>query len=773
MKYPKVDKRPLKIVAGALLISGALGLVLYSLAIWIFLPRERIRTTIAQELSRRLNQDVVIEGVTVGFYPDAELLIRGIRIIDPQTSHKIFSARKVRLDPDLGKLLKGEYVLENIVIISPELRLIRMGDGKWNVEKAVAGMRAKREVSEVSSDKVGKETADGRPDLGPIRIRKGIVDIRDEVSGLQLRVRQVRATVDLKRDLVHFAAASISLPPVDAKISGTVSHVSRAEPVLDISAAVRVRKEGPLGDFRSVALPAGATIADIFLNASGLPSEIALKSSFSLNPLVVGRVATKGTLVGTLKSGEGFLEVTALNVSLGQSTLSLAGTCSNIWTGERTGYVEGTTKVSLAEAFTLRDNDLASKIQPQGMVHADVALTARMERIGMKANIDLTDAGLTIPRLMRKQPDTPGSITVDASCTVPDEFVTGSLEFVVGDARLDGTVEFSPGMEPWAVASFSALEFPLASLDRLPSVSFEAGEVTLSGEVWQSSPAVKQVNYRGGAGILNGLLAVQALNEPLRDLNAAIEWDDQRVVVESASFFLVNSKYQMQGEVTDFARPRIMGTINTDMLNINEIVGALAKKDEDAGEPVSVQAHTRPSFSLEMLIEADSIYAGNVEAGTVSATWHTSGESHSFDPLSINAFGGTLSGSLKLDTAQENVRWNAELDGRDMRLEEVLTHLQLGEERASGLLEIEGNLSGIAASTSEDVLRSIEGELRLTARNGELREAAMLKNIFLLMQFSPGTLLVPGLREVVVLNALLDAAKTRGHSLDPTCIAFA
>lgn len=66
----------------------------------------------------------------------------------------------------------------------------------------------------------------------------------------------------------------------------------------------------------------------------------------------------------------------------------------------------------------------------------------------------------------------------------------------------------------------------------------------------------------------------------------------------------------------------------------------------------------------------------------------------------------------------------------------------------------------------------IGGRNRSVITDGEITKHSWLKNLFMLIQFSPPSLLVPGVKEAGILNTVLDAAKTGGRSLNPTCVTF-
>ncbi len=769
MKHATSRKRAIKFltVTGSVLAAAVLAI---AFAIWTFLPRDQIKAALVKELSERLKHDVQIEEISVGFYPDIEFVARGMSITDRAASHQMVSAEKARIDLNLWKLLNREYVLENIVIDSPMISLVRDDDGVWNIERLMTDIRT-RNVSRKTNTDV--ETPQNALDIGPIQIRSGTVSIHDEVSGKHLSADRITLTIDLQKDTIRIHSASLSLAPVDATISGFVSRISEPDPAIDLRAEMRVRKQGPLAGIQPVSLRPSVSIADIFIKASGPTTSLELDTSFSLNRLITAGIPAKGTLSGKLRPRQGLLEITALNASFGESVLSLSGACSNLWTEERSARLDGTTEISLQQALPLADKRRVSEFEPEGTARAKIALTATMGEGSLTTEFDLSDAGFTMPRVLRKHAGEPGSLMFAARYVPPDEIVVDTFDFTVGEGKVSGKGHIIPSVEPWLYISFDSSRFPLENLNQLPAVSFAEGTVTFAGDAWQSNPARKGLQYRSDAVIEHAALTPRGWKESLRDFNAIIGVYDQQAIVRGVSFAFGESSYSAEAEIADFGNPQVVGQLKTDMLNVNEIAGAF-DRPEEGGEPEPVTAGDpgRREFSVEMAVSADQMQAGKLLTGPIATTWRSSGESHRFEPLQIKAFGGEIRGFFEIVASDGDSRWATEFSGRNLDVEKLSMQLRDGKATLIGLMSAKADLSGAVSSKRNDVFGSLNGDLRLTITDGEITKHSWLKNLFLLIQFSPPSLLVPGVREAGILNALLDAAKTGGRSLDPTCVTF-
>jgi hypothetical protein len=339
------------------------------------LPKDRIRQTIEQELSKALDRDVAVADISVGFYPDLELVGNGIRVASLGAEVELASARRVRIDMDLSKLLRRQYEVKNIVVGSPHIGLVRDRDGQWNVQDLVN--KARRDEAAPPA-KPGKRN--GKVEVGPIRINNGAIRIHDRASGRTLAVTEIKAFLDLKKEEFRLKSANISYEPLEGKVTATVTRFSEPGPMLEIESRILVLKQGPFADV-APELDAGDEIADIVAKASGPLNALKVQTDFSVNRKATDGVQTTGMLRGTLNAREGVLEVSALEPHYGESTLSLSGVGSNLWKDERTVTLEGAGKLALEQMLSLAGEDLVSRLQPKGVANAKLSLTASMQAV--------------------------------------------------------------------------------------------------------------------------------------------------------------------------------------------------------------------------------------------------------------------------------------------------------------------------------------------------------------------------------------------------------
>jgi uncharacterized protein involved in outer membrane biogenesis len=656
-------KRSVKVLGTVLLILGIISLAAV-IALWLFFPAEYVRDKITRELSDRLNQDITMSTISVGFYPDPEFAVQNLRVVDPPSSREILSAEQVRLDLNIWELFNKRLAIQNITVNSPRLDLARDAQGKWNVENLIKSVGSGGKKSETSEPVSWIEFKN-------VSIEHGVIKVNDKVLGQQLTVNNLRASLDLKEETLSINSASIVALPVEAKIKGTVAQLFEPAPVLDINATLEINKEGPLADMESIKVPVGTKVADISLKASGTIKEMNLSSTFSSNPLVTSEIPTKGDLRGTLQTDEGLFTVDAINAHFGKNALSLSGTLSNLWKPERAGDLKGTADIPLEEVVALAKIDTLSNFDLKGMVNAGITLTASSEQLGLNTNIDLNNIGFSIPHLMNKQQGTPASLAVKARYTLPDAITIDTFELMFEKDKITGNAQVQTGTNPGFQVSLASSSFSLAHLNQIPVVGFLEGSAGISAKIWQSKSSSEGIQYSGDITVENATLTVGPMNEPFKQINAQIKVADQKADIPTASFLFGESTYRLEAGITDLTTPNIRGKIHGDVLDVNRIIAAFKKPKNKPENKTSSSGTKGLPFSLELEVEADEMLLDKFRAGAASTTWHTSGRVQKFHPVQIAAFGGTLGGTFELAVMKEGTTWKTDFKGQKMKLEEL------------------------------------------------------------------------------------------------------
>ena len=746
-------KQSFKILGTVLLILGIISLAAV-IALWLFFPSDYVIDRITRELSDRLDQDITMSTFSVGFYPDLELAAQHVRVVDPPSSREIVSAEQVRFKLNVWELFKRRIVIQNITVKTPHLDLERDAQGGWNVENLIGSVGSGKEKAETSESVNWLEFEN-------VNLRNGFITVNDESLGQQLSVSNLTASLDLKEETLTISSASIVLPPIEAKIEGTVTQLFNPDPLLDISATLAITKEGPLADMDFINVTAGTRVADMSLEASGNIKEIQLISTFSCNPLITAEIPTKGDLKGTLITEEGLFTVDTISAHFGENSLSLSGAMDNLWKRERKGQLKGTADISLEETVALAKIDALSNLDLKGMVNAGITLTASAEQIDLNTNIDLYNTDFSVPHLMHKPPGTPASLAVEAHFTLPDELIIDTFELVFAKDNITGNAQVKTGTDPGFQIFLTTSSVSLAHLNQIPVVGLPEGSAGISAKIWQSKSPSEGIQYSGDITVVNATLTVEPMNEPFKKINAQIKVADQKADIPEASFLFGESTYRLEAEITELATPDIRGKLHGDVLDVNKIIAAFKKSGDKPERKASSSGTKGLDFSLELDVEADTMRLDKFMAGAVSTTWHTTGRVQKFYPVQIAAFGGTLGGTFELAVMKEGTSWKTDFKGQEMKLGDLWPQLY-GEEnkrRATGFLNAEGTLSGGRSSPGNGGMwETLNGQLALTSTKVSFVKSSLFRNILLAAAGPVGT--------------LFNIATLQDHSLDTDNIFF-
>ena len=735
-------------------------------ALWYFAPPDQLKDLITGELSSRLNRTVTMSDFSVGFYPDVEFTAHDMRILDLPSSREIAAAEKIRFDLDTLQLLKRRFVVETVSVGSPRVNIVRNVAGAWNIADAVRNASAGTAAPDQAKPPAQLE-------FKKITIRNGSIKISDEKLGRHITFDNLAGSINLNEQAVTIDSASLAMPSLTAELSGTIANLFTADPLPDISAKIQLRKEGPLEDIASGRLPSGSKIADVALRASGSTKAMALKTSFSIDPLATAGLPARGSATGTLQAETGLCTIDNLDLRWGKNIFALSGSVNNLWQKERAARLEGTSSLSLDETVPLVESSALSNLGLKGTADARINLNASAGLTALNATIDLTKTAFTLPDLMSKESGSPASLLFDARFSAIDELIINNFELMLGENKITGAASMKPGSDPWMQTSLRTSPLSLPLFNQLRAVRCGGGVMTLSAQAWQKSRDQDELQYRALALMQDGTLTLKIMQEPFHKVNASIEAINNLVVIPQASFFLGEYPCQGKAEITIAGYPQITGQLYTAGLDIDALIRAFRKPEKHPQEPPP-EPDAAPDFSLDIAVDTPFLCFGKLRTGAVSTLWHTSGRFQKFEPLYADLFGGTLDGAFHLSCQSSGTTWFSSFTGKNMDIEALCAQFFTGKTiaTAKGLLRAQGWLRGSASSKKEEAWQSMQGDVRISAAEGEIRQSALFNSILLALRISQGIVPIPGIRDLNIVTILRDVAKSLTNTLDVRRMVF-
>jgi uncharacterized protein involved in outer membrane biogenesis len=132
----KVLKRSLKI-AGIIIVI--LSITLIGLAIFArsFLTDERLRTLVVPRIEKAIGRRMELGEIQVSIFRGIRL--KGLTVFEKDGKEEFFGSDELVLKYRLLPLLRREVVVDEIVMISPSIRIVRKADGKFNFDDLISG----------------------------------------------------------------------------------------------------------------------------------------------------------------------------------------------------------------------------------------------------------------------------------------------------------------------------------------------------------------------------------------------------------------------------------------------------------------------------------------------------------------------------------------------------------------------------------------------------------------------------------------------------------
>jgi hypothetical protein len=207
----EAEKPPPKKRVGFLRLTfDFVGLVIFlivvaGILIEIYLPREKLRVLAQQQLTKTLNIPVYIGRLNFS-------LLRGLKLsqLNIGKGGNFFYAKSIILDYDLTKLLQGKFILNEVAIDYPDIKLISQ-NGIWNFQPLLELGKTPKKQAPPSKESAG---------LPPIPITAVLNELR--VKNLRLLLNQDNDLVAKLNGLSIKATGNFNLDEIRADLSVSI-----------------------------------------------------------------------------------------------------------------------------------------------------------------------------------------------------------------------------------------------------------------------------------------------------------------------------------------------------------------------------------------------------------------------------------------------------------------------------------------------------------------------------------------------------------------------
>jgi len=334
--------------------------------------------------------------------------------------------------------------------------------------------------------------------------------------------------------------------------------------------------------------------------------------------------------------------------------------------------------------------------------------------LGGRTTIDMS-AGLGESRLAAKAhlgaPGTPAALTVD---------LPGS--------RLQAA-DLRP-LFPWlGVASTGGLEV--------------GGGIHVMGHASLPLEGVEAVSFEGTVDVEGMSYRDATLSRPIEKIGGRLAVNGSRATWEKFTASLGASEIHGRLEVEDFLRPRIGFALESQRLDLNDLVAAFPTGTPAAGAPAPAAGGGPDTTVLRQITARGSLAVKALRVQTfdlteVRGTAALRDGALSLADAAAKLYGGSLAGAAGLDLARGAARWRLEATVKDVDVNGLASAYD------PGLKDIlRGRLTGrLGLEAVGDALDAILGTARGTARieiaDGSLTSISMLKQLAGLLEMAGG-----------------------------------
>ena len=359
--------------------------------------------------------------------------------------------------------------------------------------------------------------------------------------------------------------------------------------------------------------------------------------------------------------------------------------------------------------------------EAQGSTAGAVDLTGRIDLAGFRPR------GADVP---------PVDLRADFAFSVNaagDRFSFQSLKVQTdqSELRLQGSVELDAGRYR-VDAEVLPSRLRLADLKNiLASAGTELPVDISSADPLKISCKIRGFTDDPGGMDLEGSLEVSrltfrhpSLSSPLENVRGRIVLGDNRFAIREFSATLANSDLNGEMEIEDFAAPAVRFQLHSREARLGEILSFVGSTTEAGAAPADSAAPEADRQEYLGKVTASGtlrIDKGNIDTLAFSGfegTMDLQGDIVRFDPLRMDLYGGTFTGSASADLGSEptTFRLASHLENIDvLPLLADNTGMKDFEGRASGEIRAAGPLSDY-----DGALRSLQGKGRLEIVDGRI-----------------------------------------------------
>lgn len=506
-------KKILLWIVGLIVGLSAVGYV----GVLLFFPAERVRVYLEERGSEALGQPVRIGSLSASFWGGVGVELTDALIGDSLHPPLLAHIKSVDVKLRFWSAVFGEYEIDHVTLVGPELALVYAADGTTNFDlpdDIATEMPGVVYQAPAGSAPIDDETAVlfGGLSLGDLRVRDGVLLRRNEITQSELTVWGLQFAGDLK-------------PLLNSDVHGMFSSAGE----LEIDSALYLT-----WDQDSLGSSYRETHGDVVTDKIRLP-----------------RIAL--SYAGELNIADPAIHLTRAEIEALGLTVAVSGELSELTTEPAVDFkytVVGSDLTEIVENVQALAPDLAPALSSlRGSLVAD---GAAQYQLGAKPDYHAEGAITSFGFHPEVSPQALESARVEFAVT--ENSLTLRVDTLVsGAAFASFALEIEDFSDPEVNCKLNG-ETSLAFLGAFlppggsPRLAGEATiDLTVSGRM--SKPA--EMEIAGTVAVANGSLHAETLPEQLERFDIQLDISPQRILIKQFALDFESSDLSLTGEIND------------------------------------------------------------------------------------------------------------------------------------------------------------------------------------------------------------------------------
>ena len=764
-------------------ITLAIIVVLIVVALLVaphFLDVNKYHDRVQAELQQRLGRQVTLGQMQLSLLPLRFRVQNAAIGEDPrfQTGKPFAQAEVLSVSAKLWPLLHGDVEIDSVTLEKPKIELVRNAQGLWNFSSLGQSQTAPAlHPPAKTTETPATPTPQQQPAPGSEQRAFTLADLKitdGQIALTDLQKHQSRAVYDdIDLELQDFApnqaftiTASAHLP---GKGTQTFSLDGTAGP-LDQNNSLNTPFDGKL-KLEQVSLSS----LQKFLNTEFLANSEAVISGETTVKNKGGQLASDGSLklddarIHGVNIGypivadysfsddlnQDVLKIDKASLKLGPTPFSLTGEVNTRPTPALIDLHATTQKASirelarLAAAFGVAFN---ANTDIAGVLTADIRAQGSSKQPQLNGNFEARDLSITGKELA--QPVTVNALKLALTPTAihsdPFSATTGGThvdvqfdlnQYASESPQINATVKMAGAQLAEALAIANA--YGVSATEGMSGTGLVSLDVHAAGPLKN----MNALTFSGNGKLSNATLKMPSLTKPLGVTNADIAFSQNAASLNNLQASLGETHATGTLTLKNFAAPVLAFKLNADKMDLVEwqnmfANGAPAKQARFELVPTAYAAPAQSNI-IEVMSGGGPISVGTLTYNQIQMTnvQSTVTLDHGvirFAPLTAQVFNGQESGSIVIDThpTPSTVTIATKLDKVDAN--KLLSSVSSVKEALYGLLAANANGTFSTGASSDQIARSLNGNVALDLKNGKLLNVNLMQQLATISQFVAG-----------------------------------